>query len=112
MRWFRFMRDMAQVAVMATIMLFQVVAEALYAGYRRVRRTIILAGLGPAAVPALLRLEHLAWRLRSAHRDPWPNRVHRMRIVASIREARRELAMPPADGGYGVAGWRIRAMMA
>lgn len=106
----RFLRDMAHVAVMVTIMFFQLVAETLYAGYRRIRRTVILAGLDPAAVPALLRLEHLAWRLRSAPEGSWPNRVHRMRIASGIRKARRELRTPMALGGYGVAGWRIEVI--
>lgn len=108
MRLIYFLRDMAHVACMVTIMFFQVVAETLYAGYGRVRRIVIVARLDPAAVTVLLRLEHLAWRLRSAPYDPWPNRVHRMRIAAGIREARRELCASKDAGGYGVAKWRVR----
>ena len=110
MRPIRFFMDMAHVALMVAIMFFQVAGEALYAGYRRVRRTIILAGLDPAAVPALLRLEHLAWRLRSAPAHPWHNRIHRMRIASGIRSAKRELRVPRVMGGYGVARWRIEAI--
>ena len=106
MRSVRFLRDMAHVALMVTVMFFQIVAETSYAGYRRVRRTGILAGCDPAAIPALLRLEHLAWRLRSAPRDSWLSRVHRMRIAAGIRAARRELVAPKGAGGYGIAPWR------
>lgn len=110
MRLFRFVRDMAYIACMVTAMFFQLAAEMSYAGYRRIRRTIALVGLSPAAVPYLMRLDHLAWRLRSAPYDPWPNRVHRMRIACGIRNAKCELCTSRRDGGQGVAGWRIRMM--
>lgn len=104
------MRDMAYVACVVIVMSFQVAAEILYAGYWRARHTIALVGAKPGAVPYLLRLRHLAWRLRSAPCDPWPSRVHRMRIACGIRAARRELCASPAEGGQGVARWRIRMM--
>lgn len=108
MRLIRFLRGVAYIACMVIVILFQVAVEMLCAGYWRARHTIALAGATPEAVPYLLRLRHLAWRLRSAPCDPWSNRVHCMRIACGIRAAKRELCASRAKGGQGIPAWRLR----